>query len=101
MTGRQQTRRQGQMRRQAAACDRANGVTEWGGAGATVACDAAAAGRSGVLNGVVTRYDRAAMNEAGAEYPLPICGHCMFTMMMCVNGHGFLANLELRVVPIS
>ena len=52
---------------------------------------------SGVLNGLVTGYGGAAANEAGTEYPLLLCGHYMFTMVMRDNGHGFLANLGLRV----
>ena len=70
-------------------CGAATGATEWGGVGATMTCYAAAAGgsTSKVLNGLATRYDGAAANEAGVEHPLPLCGHCMFTMVMRDNGH--------------
>ena len=54
-----------------------------------------------MFDGLVTRYGGAAANMAGAEYPLPLYGHCMFTMVMLDNGHEVLANLGLRVVPTS
>ena len=85
-----------------ASCDAATGATECGGAGATVAFNAAAAEREAaptgcLTDGMATRYGGAAANEAGAEHPLSLYGHCMFTMVMSDNGHGFLANLGLRV----
>ena len=52
---------------------------------------------SGVLDKLVIRYDGVAANKAGAEHPLPLCGHCMFIMVIRVNGHGLLANLDYRV----
>ena len=44
---------------------------------------------SGMFNGLATCYGGAAANEAGAEHPLPLCGHCMFTMVMRVIATGF------------
>ena len=52
---------------------------------------------SGVFNGLATHYGGAAANEAGAEHPLSLCGHCICTMVMLVNGHGFLTNFHFRV----
>ena len=42
-----------------ASCDATIGAMEWGGAGATVACDAAAAGREAALAGCLTGWQRA------------------------------------------
>ena len=56
---------------------------------------------SEVFDGLVTRYGGAAANEVGSDHLLPLCGHCMFTMMMRVHAHGFLAKYNLGVFPIS
>ena len=52
----------------------------------------------GVFDGVVVRYDGVAADETGVEHPLPGRGRCMFTMVMRVNGHGFLANPASRLL---
>ena len=83
-------------REEEAGCGVVNGATEWGGAGATVACVTEATGRDASA-ARVTRYGGAATNEAGAEHPLPLCGHCMCTMVMRVNGYGILAHFHFRV----
>ena len=42
-----------------AGCGRETGATEWGGAGATMACNAAAAGRKAVPVGSLAGWQRA------------------------------------------
>ena len=52
----------------------ATGASKWGGACATVAYNATAAGASGVLERLAARYGGAAANKAAVEHSLLLYG---------------------------